>query len=163
MERKTFRFSQRANASASSSPNQLALTPEDEDNLRGYVDKIEETIEVLEREIQAIKGGDLGIVSTVFDEKARLLKWLELQTTLVEPFINQPIAQELEIKHHLSRLKKYVEEDSTMLSRMAVAARTILREVEKISNRNELDGNYGKLGQRVSGQSGNNMRVDQKY
>ena len=61
MERKTFRFSQRANASASSSPNQLALTPEDEDNLRGYVDKIQETIEVLEREIQAIKGGDLGM------------------------------------------------------------------------------------------------------
>ncbi|THF72514.1 MAG: flagellar biosynthesis protein FlgI, partial [Sulfitobacter sp. SK025] len=32
-----------------------------------------------------------------------------------------------------------------------------------ISNRNELDGNYGKLGQKMSGQSGNNMRVDQKY
>ena len=46
---------------------------------------------------------------------------------------------------------------------MAVAARTILREVKKISNRNALDGNYGKMGQRVSGVADKNMRVDQKF
>ena len=70
---------------------------------------------------------------------------------------------ELEVKAQLKQLKGAIEEDSAILSRMAVAARTILREVKKISNRNALDGNYGKMGQRVSGVADKNMHVDQKF
>ena len=163
MMSRTFRFGQRGSSPEGEATDQPALTPQDEENIHAYVAKIHDTIDVLNREIDAIKAGDLDVVSAIFEEKSRALKWLELQTPLVEPFIDHPIMTELEVKRHLRHLKSAIEEDSAILSRMAVAARTILREVKKISNRNDLDGNYGKMGQRVSGVADKNMRVDQKF
>jgi len=163
MTPRTFRFGQRGTAPEGEAPDQLVLTPQDEENIHAYVSKIHDTIDVLNREVDAIKAGNLDVVSAIFDEKSRALKWLELQTPLVEPFMDHPIMVELEVKAHLKQLKGAIEEDSAILSRMAVAARTILREVKKISNRNALDGNYGKMGQRVSGVADKNMHVDQKF
>ncbi len=85
MTPRTFRFGQRGTAPEGEAPDQLVLTPQDEENIHAYVAKIHDTIDVLNREVQAIKAGNLDVVSAIFEEKSRALKWLELQTPLVEP------------------------------------------------------------------------------
>ena len=160
--RKKFRFGERPERTgASDAP--IALTAEDEANVEAYVGKIKETIAILQKEIAAIKNGELEVISNIFDEKSKVLKWLELRTPLVEPFLKHEIAQNLNIKRHLADLKKNIEEDGAMLSRMAVAARTILREVEKINNRNGLGGIYGKSGQKMSGNTNGTLRIDREF
>lgn len=157
--RKKFRFGER-DASAPSA--QMQLTAEDEQNLDAYVAKIKETVAILRMEMDAIKEGELETVSTLFDEKSKVLKWLELRTPLVEPFLTHEFAQKLNIKGHLIELRKYIEEDGAMLSRMAVAARTVLREIEKINNRNTLGGVYGKSGEKIGNASGGRINVDEE-
>ncbi|MFC6639679.1 flagellar biosynthesis protein FlgI [Sulfitobacter sp. JBTF-M27] len=157
--RKKFRFGER---DASKPSAQIQLTAEDEQNLDAYVIKIKETVTILRKEMNAIKEGELEAVSNLFDEKSRVLKWLELRTPLVEPFLNHEFAQKLNIKGHLIELRKYIEEDGAMLSRMAVAARTVLREIEKINNRNTLGGVYGKSGEKIGNASGGRINVDEE-
>jgi hypothetical protein len=157
--RKKFRFGERQETSATTNAP-IALTAEDEANIDAYVSKIKETVAILQKEITAIKNGELEVISNVFEEKSKVLKWLELRTPLIEPFLNHEIAQTLNIKRHLSDLKKAIEEDGEMLSRMTLAARTILREIEKINNRNGLGGVYGKSGEKVNGILVGKMRVD---
>lgn len=161
--RKKFRFGERPDTAPSvENESTIALTPEDAANLDDYVSKIKETVVILHKEIDAIKNGELEVITNVFDEKSKILKWLELRTPLVEPFLNHEFAQKINIKGHLAELKRSIEEDGAMLSRMAVAARTILREVEKINNRNGLGGVYGKSGQKVAGNTGPKMRIDRE-
>jgi flagellar biosynthesis/type III secretory pathway chaperone len=162
---KKFRFGERRDSAAGpvKVPGQIALTAEDEQNLDAYVVKIKETVAILRKEINAIKGGELDVVSNVFEEKSKILKWLELRTPLVEPFLHHEAAQKRNIKTHLAELKKHIEEDGAMLSRMAVAARTILREIEKINNRNGLGGVYGKTGEKLGSASSTKMRIDREF
>ncbi|KAJ02020.1 flagellar biosynthesis protein FlgI [Sulfitobacter mediterraneus] len=161
---KKFRFGERMDAPVQGgTANQMPLTRQDEQNLDEYVGKIKETVTILRSEITAIKNGELEVVSNVFDEKSKVLKWLELRTPLVEPFLNHEAAKKRNLKKHLAELKKFIEEDDAMLSRMAVAARTILREVEKITNRNGLGGVYGKSGRKLSDAPKGKMRIDQEF
>lgn len=161
---KKFRFGERMeNPASPGTPGQITLTREDEQNLDDYVGKIKETVSILRSEITSIKNGELEVVSNVFDEKTKVLKWLELRTPLIEPFLNHEAAKKRNLKEHLADLKKNIEEDGAMLSRMAVAARTILREVEKINNRNGLGGVYGKSGRKLSDASKGKMRIDQEF
>lgn len=157
--RKKFRFGERDNSKPT---EQMQLTAEDEKNLDAYVTKIQETVAILQKEMNAIKEGELETVSQLFDEKSRVLKWLELRTPLVEPFLNHELSQKLDIKGHLIDLRKNIEEDGAMLSRMAIAARTVLREIEKIHNRNSLRDVYGKSGEKIGSASGARLNVDEK-
>lgn len=161
---KKFRFGERGlDAVAGGETAQTALSKVDEQNLDEYVNKIKETVTLLRSEITAIKNGELEVITDVFDEKSRVLKWLELRTPLIEPFLNHGFAKRLNIKEHLAELKKNIEEDGAMLSRMAVAARTVLREVEKINNRNGLDGVYGKSGQKMGAAGSGKKNIDRKF
>ena len=159
IQRKTFRFGARGTAA---NGEDIPLTAEDEQNLDAYVAKIKETVAILQKEIAAIKNGELEVVSQLFDEKSKMLKWLELRTPVIEPFVTGNIAQKLNLKGHLAELKKHIEEDGAMLSRMSVAARTILREYEKINNRNGLGGTYGKSGQKMASGREARVNIDQK-
>ena len=71
MTPRTFRFGQRGTAPEGEAPDQLALTPQDEENIHAYVARIHDTIDVLNREVDAIKAGNLDVVSAIFDEKSR--------------------------------------------------------------------------------------------
>lgn len=159
ISRKKFRFGERPTPASSTD---LQLTQEDAQNLESYISTIKQTLAILRREIDGVKAGELEVVGEVFEEKSRFLKWLELRTPLVEPFLNHEFAIKLKIREHLSELKQSIEEDGAILSRMAIAARTILREVEKINKRNGLDNVYGQSGQRLSGASSGKASLDQE-
>ncbi|KHA50220.1 hypothetical protein [Sulfitobacter geojensis] len=160
--RKKFRFGERP-AIDGQSETPMTLTAEDEANLDAYVGKIQETVAILRKEITAINNGELEVISNVFEEKSKVLKWLELRTPLVEPFLHHEFARKLKIKEHLGDLKKYIEEDGAMLSRMAVAARTILREVDKVSNRNSLGGLYGKSGRKMGANASGKQEINREF
>lgn len=160
--KKKFHFGERP-APDTQTEAPIALTADDEANLDAYVEKICETVAILRKEIEAINKGELEVISNIFEEKSKILKWLELRTPLVEPFLNHDAARQLKVKEHLGELKDYIEEDGIMLSRMAVAARTILREVEKVSNRNDLGNIYGKSGKKMSANSSGDTGIDREF
>ncbi len=163
-QRKKFRFGDRTEGVlAQGASTEPVLSPEDDANLHEYVVKIDETVALLKFEIAEIKKGNIEVVRDLFEKKERALKWLELRTPLVEPFLNHAVFEKLAIQQKLSELKRNIEEDDAMLSRMAVAARTIMREFEKIINRNGLDGVYGKSGQKLGKTSALNLSVDKKF
>ena len=159
VQQKTFRFGTRPVA-ASNEP--MSLTDEDAQNLHAYVAKLKETANVLEREVTAIRQGELEAVGALFEEKSSLLKWIELRTPLVEPFLDHELARKLNLKGHLTELKARIEEDGAMLSRISIAARTVLREMEKIRSRNSLGSTYGKSGRRLDSPDGNRVPFDEK-
>lgn len=161
---KKFRFGERrAERAPQPSGAPLSLTVEDETNLDTYVTKIAETVEILRKEIAAIKKGDLKVVTSLFDDKSKSLKWLELHTPLVEPFIDHVAAQKRNLRQHMAALKEIIEENDALLSRMAITVKTILREYDKALNRNGLGGVYAKTGEKVSVQSGPEMKVDREF
>jgi hypothetical protein len=82
---------------------------------------------------------------------------------LIEPFMSHDGAKKRNIQASLEELKKVAAEDSELLARMSIAARTIVREIEKVSNRNGLSGVYGKSGQKIVGPANPDMRLDHEF
>lgn len=160
-----FRFSQHRAAAALPADRapRRDLTREDQGNLETYARRIGETVTLLRSEVAGIQEGNLEVVGSLYEEKAAALKWIELQTPVVEPFLDSEAARRLNLRGLLADFQKAIEEDSAYLSRMAVAARTILREVEKISSRNSLGGSYGKSGKKLDQTGKNNTGIDREF
>lgn len=158
-----FRIGERMEARRGAEAGGAVLTPEDLANLDGFVAKVSEAVTLLNQEIAAIGDGRLGVVSELFDQKAAILKWLELRMPLVEPFLKHPEAQARQLPGRLAELQQAVAEDSALLSRMATAAGTIVREIEKATNRNSLNGLYGKSGQKIGNTPDREMRIDREF
>ncbi|WP_372884233.1 flagellar biosynthesis protein FlgI [Shimia sp.] len=159
-----FRFGERREARAGASESSaIGITGEDRTNLEAYAETLQETIELLRSEIAAIHDGHLDIVSDLFERKSNLMKWLELKTPLIEPFLSHSSARENNIPQYLQELKSMVAEDSALLSRMSIAARSVVRELEKVNNRNALTGIYGKSGQKLGGPNEANLRIDREF
>ncbi len=150
LEKRRFRMGDRLEARRNSGQQRgPVLTAEDAANLDAFAAKLQEAIDLLSAEITAIGEGRLGVVNEIFSAKAAILKWLELKLPLVEPFMTHEGARIRGLPDLLAELKAIVSEDSALLSRMAVAAGTIVREIEKARNRNSLHGNYGKKGEKI--------------
>jgi len=124
--------------------------------------KAREAVELLRAEMDGIRNGRLQVVEELFSRKSKVLKWLELKLPLAEPFIRQPAAEARQLPKILSELRDTVTEDSEMLSRMATAAGTVLREIEKVRDRNSLSGTYGKSGEKVSGLGTSRERLNKQ-
>ena len=136
------------------------LTEEDQKNLKDYATKLDEAISLIRQEIASIVQGDLGAVNELYAQKAELLKWLELRAPTVEPFLGQPVAQEHDLPGKLATFKSVLQEDGDLLKRMAGVAASITREIEKVINRDSLDGLYGKSGEKLSKSGQVKMKLD---
>lgn len=157
-----FRFGERIALREADQVKGQVLTSEDESNLDAFHLKLKDAIRLLKDEVAAINAGHLGIVSELYEQKARALKWLELKMPLIEPFMSHDSVKKRNIQGSLEELKKMATEDSELLARMSIAARTIVREIEKVSNRNGLSGVYGKSGQKILGPTNPDMRLDRE-
>ncbi len=142
--------------------SEQSLTGEDIENLEQYARRLDEAIEILEQEVQAIGRGQFDAVKTLYEEKAEVLKWLELRAPVVEPFMAHTAARSAGVPDKLAAFKAVLMEDSELLSRIANAAATIVREVEKVLNRNSLDGIYGASGEKISQSGRREMTLDQE-
>jgi hypothetical protein len=163
LEKRRFRIGDRLEARRSTGQQHGAvLTAEDAANLDAFAAKLQEAIDLLKGEIAAIGEGHLNVVSDIYNDKAAILKWLELKLPLIEPFTTHEGARSRGLPELLTELKSTVSEDSALLSRMAVAAKTIVREIEKARNRNSLNGNYGKTGNKISNLSEPEIHLDRE-
>lgn len=159
-----FRFGERREARENATASgDVILTNEDEENLDAFAETLKETIQLLREEIEAINSGKLGVVSEFFERKSKLMKWLELKTPLIEPFLPHQKTREKKIHLYLEELKDAASTDGELLSRMSIAARSVVREIEKASDRNGLSGIYGKSGQKLGASSEGNMRIDREF
>ncbi|CUI96032.1 hypothetical protein [Cognatishimia activa] len=138
-------------------------TTMDLQNIDAFAGKLNEAITLLKKETAAINEGDLNVVSENFDEKSGLLKWLELKRPLVEPFVKKDAARTRRLPELLDELRGAVTENTTLLSRMADAAGSVAREIEKATQRHSLDGLYGKSGQKVNDSATPKMTIDREF
>jgi len=92
--RKKFRFGERP-AIDGQSETPMTLTAEDEANLDAYVGKIQETVAILRKESTAINNGELEVISNVFEEKSKVLKWPETRAPLVDASHHNDFARNL--------------------------------------------------------------------
>lgn len=141
----------------------VTATAGDIENIEAFAMKLTEATELLRKEIAAIKGGELHVVGELYEDKSAMLKWLELKMPLVEPFMNQQAALARKLPEKLGALREAVTEDSDLLARMASAAGTIVREIEKATQRHSLNGLYGKSGQKLSDQETGQMKIDREF
>ena len=142
--------------------SEQTLTSDDIENLGHYARRLDEAIEILGKEVRAIGRGQFDAVKELYEEKAEVLKWLELRAPVVEPFMAHSAARSAGIPDKLSTFQAVLVEDSELLSRIAKAAATIVREVEKVLNRNSLDGIYGSSGEKISQNGKREMTLDQE-
>jgi len=162
--RRKFRIGNRMEARRSAPvAGGAVLTEEDEANIAAFTDKVGEAIALLNDEIAALAEGRFHVVSEMFEQKAAVLKWLELRMPLVEPFLSHEVAKARGLPDRLAELQRVVGEDSEMLQRMARAAGTIVHEIRKATERHGLNGLYGKTGQKLGGQEGGQMRIDREF
>ena len=159
MSKRELKLSDRM-AARTQSAAEGALTEEDRRNLSEYAAKLDDPTSVLRDEITAIGEGRLDAVNAFYPRKAELLKWLELRAPTVEPFLRQPLAREHDLPGKLATFKTALQEDGDLLKRMAGVAASITREIEKVVNRDSLDGLYGKSGEKLSKAGRANMRLD---
>ncbi|QTN37172.1 hypothetical protein [Cognatishimia activa] len=140
----------------------IAPTELDLQNIDAFASKISEAVSVLKQEIAGINDGQLNIVSELYNQKAGILKWLELKMPLIEPFMNDDAVKVRRLPDRLAELKEAVSENNALLSRMSVAAGTIVREIEKAQNRHSLNGLYGKSGRRIGADSSRSRALDKE-
>jgi hypothetical protein len=147
---------------AQAAKGEQTLAADDQEHLRLYAKRLDEAITVLRQEVAAIGNGKYHIVGELFSEKVELLKWLELRAPVVEPFLTHPTAQEMKIPEKLRGFKAVLKEDSELLSRMANAAATIVREIHKVLDRNSLEGIYGSSGEKLSKNKNRPLALDRE-
>ena len=140
----------------------IAPTELDLQNIDAFASKISEAVSVLKQEIAGINDGQLNIVSELYNQKAGILKWLELKMPLIEPFMNDDAVKARRLPDRLAELKEAVSENNALLSRMSVAAGTIVREIEKAQNRHSLNGLYGKSGRRIGADDSRSRALDKE-
>lgn len=158
-----FRIGQRLQERRGVVNSGMVLTDEDRANIEAFAEKLAEAVSLLRQEVEAIGLGQLSVVGDLYERKATLLKWLELRIPLVEPFLKHEAATESALPELLADFKQAIDEDSAILSRMASAAGTIVREIEKTAERHSLNGLYGKSGHKLSKTGEGRMRIDKAF
>ncbi len=157
-----FRLGERRKAREMSG-NVVGVSAMDMQALDAFATKLDEAIALLRREIEGINAGELNVVTDVYEDKSNILKWLELKMPLVEPFMGQDAATTRRLPERLAEFKDVVGENSTLLERMAGAAGTVVREMEKATQRHSLNGLYGKSGEKITDSKLGKMTIDQQF
>lgn len=163
ISQRQFRMSSRKQT-AGSGQGAMTLAPTELDiqNIDDFAAKLGEAVSLLKQEIAGINDGNLNIVSELYNQKASILKWLELKMPLVEPFMEDDVVRTRRLPTRLAELKEAVSENNALLSRMSAAAGTVVREIEKAQQRHSLSGLYGKSGRRIGAESGRSRTLDKE-
>lgn len=154
------RFRKRLEARRDGAQAEAAMTDEDRQGLAEFESDITAVTDLLQDEIAAIGAGDLDAVGTLYERKAELLKRIELQMPVVEPFLRDRLTGDDPLRARFTAFRAAVEEDSELLDRMSQATGEIVREIEKIRDRHSLNGLYGKSGQKVGEEIGAQRQID---
>lgn len=122
------------------------LTAEDRENVESFEQVLAQTLDLLGAENDALVAGDIAAVAGLYDEKARLLKTLELHQPRIEPFLREGGEPVANLRGLIRDLADQLQVNGRLLKGMAEASRAILGEVERARSRQSLRGLYDKSG-----------------
>jgi hypothetical protein len=157
-----FRIGERLNARRMSETDKtnMVLSAEDESNLEEFERMIEEATTILNQEIDAINDGEFSIIRDLYERKTAVLKSIELRMPLVQPFLTTSYVRARNLPKILDKLANVARTDSALLERMALAAGTIVKEIQRATERHSLKGMYGNIGQKVTESMENQVKID---
>ena len=123
------------------------MTEADEENITAFAHVIDELINLLERENEALRQGDLEEVVHLFEGKQEMLRRLETRQPVIEPFLRESAEITEALRLRIRSLAAQLETNGTLLASMAEASQTIRAEVNRVRDRHSLKGMYNKTGQ----------------
>jgi flagellar biosynthesis/type III secretory pathway chaperone len=124
-----------------------SLTDEDRKNVESFEQVLTQTLALMAAENDALVAGDIAAVAGLYDEKARLLKTLELHQPRIEPFLREGGEPVAALRGLIRDLADQIQVNGRLLKGMAEASRSILGEIERTRSRQSLRGLYDKSGQ----------------
>lgn len=122
------------------------LTEADEENITAFGQLVTGLTDLLERENEALRQGDVDQVVHLFEDKQELLKRLETRQPVIEPFLRESAEITEALRQRIRGLAEQLEVNGTLLSSMAEASQTIRSEVARVRDRHSLKGMYDKSG-----------------
>lgn len=124
-----------------------ALTSDDEANIADFESLVGDAIRLLAHENDALVEGDVAGVAGFHEAKLQLLRELTLKQPVIEPFLREEIEPMASLRALLREFAEQLRKNGELLSGMASASRSILSEVERVRQRQSLNGVYDKTGQ----------------
>lgn len=140
--------------------NNLAPTEDDKNNMKVFVEAVDNMCEILDKENKSIKSGNLDIVTELYEQKKEGLSIIEGKSDIVSDFLKHKDFSDVEPK--LRRLNELVQENGVLLERMSAAASSIASQIKKVRDRNTLDGVYQKTGKKLPDAHKYTSKLDQK-
>lgn len=139
------------------------LTEDDEANILGFGQIVDELTRLLLAENNALRQGDVGRVAEMFEGKQGLLKKLETRQPVVEPFLRESAEVTAQLRDKIRGLGDQLEQNGSLLSSMAEAAQSIRTEVARVRDRHSLKGMYDKSGQSRPAGGARPRQIDTKF
>lgn len=126
--------------------DRVIVTDEDLANLDEFSGLVQETVDLLRLENDALRLADTGRVAAYFRRKQELLRLLSIRQPLIEPQLKIDRPDVHAAKDRLRELAAELRLNANLLAGVAAASHTILSEVDRIRKRQSLEGIYDKTG-----------------
>lgn len=123
------------------------MTSLDEENVADFESLVANAIRLLERENDALVAGDVAAVAGFHEAKSQLLRELTLKQPVIEPFLRSEAEPMVSLRDLVRELAAQLRKNGELLAGMASASRSIQSEVERVLERQSLNGVYDKTGQ----------------
>jgi len=135
------------------------LSNDEKNQMSFFLESIDRMCDLLKKENNSIKSGNLDIINELFEMKKEGLRTIENKAPLVEHLINSDSFPESPKK--IKELKMLVDENGVLLERMNAAAKVISSELNKIKNKHSLNGLYEKTGKKINQGHISDNKLDQ--
>ncbi|WP_411839724.1 hypothetical protein [Paracoccus sp. ME4] len=122
------------------------VTDEDLSNLDEFSGLVQETVDLLRLENDALRLADTGRVAAYFRRKQELLRLLTIRQPMIEPQLKLDREDIHAVKVRLRALAEELRLNANLIAGVAAASHTILSEVDRIRKRQSLEGVYDKTG-----------------
>lgn len=145
-----------------SGENATSLTDREIQNVDLFEQLVDNVIEILKKEIDAMKEGDFETLTELFELKKECVTSLETKMPIIEEYLQSSRDGMDDLRAKIVELKALIDENGVLIERMHAATGSIVREWEKIKDRHSLSGTYGKDGRKQSSHMPTRQKFDEK-
>ena len=160
-EEQRSRFQERMQARLNGDKSQ-SLTERELQNVDLFEKLVDNVIEILKKEIDAMREGDFETLTELFELKKECVTSLETKMPIIEEYLQSNSDGLDELREKIVSLKALIDENGVLIERMHAATGSIVREWEKLKDRHSLSGTYGKDGRKQSAHTRGRQKFDEK-
>ncbi len=110
------------------------------------VGEIRRLIDLIDREINVIRDGDLSSLPEILPEKVELVRSLEGKSEQLNALIALENEEAEELRNLLTKLRSLTQQDSRLVARMANSVKEVLRDAFGRGELERLNGIYDSQG-----------------